>query len=160
MLGDKMNTLDIINIVSSMHPYAYANIQGNNVMGRLMAYGYHHGTILVVEADGLPITECNQGIHALHIHEGSSCESIGGVPYAASGNHFTVMSCPHPYHTGDLPPLFSTNGQAWMAVYIDKFTPDEIVGRTVIIHQNIDDFTSQPSGNAGTKIACGEIVRL
>ena len=47
-----------------------------------------------------------------------------------------------------------------MAVYIDKFTPEDIVGRTIVIHAGLDDFTSQPSGNAGAIIACGAIREL
>ncbi|MCB5484688.1 superoxide dismutase family protein, partial [Blautia faecis] len=53
-----------------------------------------------------------------------------------------------------MPPLFSEDGQAWMAVYIAKFTPEQIVGRSIIIHGNVDDFTTQPSGNSGPMIAC------
>ena len=49
---------------------------------------------------------------------------------------------------------------AYMCVYTDRFTISEIIGRTVIIHNMLDDFTSQPSGNAGEKIACGEIILI
>jgi Cu-Zn family superoxide dismutase len=45
-----------------------------------------------------------------------------------------------------------------MSVLINKFTVNEIIGRTVIIHSQPDDFTTQPSGNSGKKIACGEII--
>ena len=45
-----------------------------------------------------------------------------------------------------------------MSVLINKFTVNEIIGRTVIIHSQPDDFTTQPSGNSGKKIACGEIT--
>ena len=75
-------------------------------------------------------------------------------------SYTAIQACPHPYHTGDLPPLFSEDGQAWMAVYISKFTPEQIVGRTIIIHGNVDDFTTQPSGNSGPMIACGVIREL
>jgi len=44
-----------------------------------------------------------------------------------------------------------------MNVLINKFTIDEIVGKVIIIHDMPDDFTTQPSGNSGTKIACGRI---
>ena len=44
-----------------------------------------------------------------------------------------------------------------MMVFTDRFQPQDVVGRTVIIHDQPDDFTSQPSGNSGEKIACGEI---
>ena len=39
----------------------------------------------------------------------------------------------------------------------DRFFVDEIIGKTIIIHAHLDDFTTQPSGNSGEKIACGEI---
>ena len=40
---------------------------------------------------------------------------------------------------------------------IDTFTVDEIIGKTIIIHNKADDFETDPSGDSGTKIACGEI---
>lgn len=47
-----------------------------------------------------------------------------------------------------------------MKVYTDRFYVDEIIGKTVIVHEDPDDFHTQPSGNAGKKIACGVILRL
>lgn len=64
----------------------------------------------------------------------------------------------HPEHEGDLPPLLSDKGTAWMMVYTTRFFPEEVVGKTVVIHDMPDDFRTQPSGNSGEKIACGEIV--
>ena len=80
-------------------------------------------------------------------------------PFADAGAHYNPHNCRHPYHAGDMPPLFSNGGFAWMAFYTERFKTDEIIGRTVIIHDLSDDFTTQPSGNSGKKIACGEIVR-
>ena len=45
-----------------------------------------------------------------------------------------------------------------MAVYTNRFYPEEVIGRTVIIHENADDFHSQPSGDAVEMISCGEIA--
>ena len=59
---------------------------------------------------------------------------------------------------GDLPPLLSDKGTAWMMVYTTRFFPEEVVGKTVVIHDMPDDFRTQPSGNSGEKIACGQIV--
>ena len=56
-----------------------------------------------------------------------------------------------------MPPLFSNRGYALQAFLTDRFTVGEILGRTVIIHDGTDDFTSQPAGNAGARIACGVI---
>ena len=49
-------------------------------------------------------------------------------------------------------------GLAWSAFYTDRFYPEEVIGRTVVIHGMADDFRTQSSGNSGSKIACGEIV--
>lgn len=46
-----------------------------------------------------------------------------------------------------------------MAFTTDRFSVEEIVGKTIIIHSNVDDFTTQPGGNSGEKIACGVIKR-
>lgn len=46
-----------------------------------------------------------------------------------------------------------------MSVLIDKFNITDIIGKVVIIHDLPDDFLSQPSGNSGTKIACGKIEK-
>ena len=155
-----MNTFEIINILYNDAPKAYAIIKGNGVEGMLLVYSYDKGSVLVFEAQGLPDTDCNQGVHGLHIHEGTTCTGTKENPFSDAGSHFSINDCPHPYHSGDLPPLFSMNGQAWMSVYIQKFVPEQIIGRTIIIHEKADDFTTQPSGNAGKMIACGEIIEL
>ena len=56
-----------------------------------------------------------------------------------------------------MPPLIANNGYAIQAFLTDRFTVREILGKTVIIHDSADDFTSQPAGNAGARIACGVI---
>ena len=56
-----------------------------------------------------------------------------------------------------MPPLFSNDGYALQAFLTDRFTVRDIIGRTVILHDEVDDFTSQPAGNAGERIACGVI---
>lgn len=71
----------------------------------------------------------------------------------------TIPGRPHPDHAGDLLPLMGNQGYAWSAFYDKRFTLDEIIGRSVIIHSGRDDFSSQPSGDSGTKIGCGTIKR-
>ncbi|MBR0426851.1 MAG: superoxide dismutase family protein [Clostridia bacterium] len=56
-----------------------------------------------------------------------------------------------------MPPLLETNGYAYMSVLIGKLKIKDIIGKTIIIHDKPDDFTTQPSGNSGKKIACGVI---
>ena len=48
---------------------------------------------------------------------------------------------------------------AFQMIYTDRFTPADVIGRTAIIHLNADDYHTQPSGNAGAMIGCGEIQK-
>ena len=116
------------------------------------------GVLVTVEVFGLPDSEkCDSGIFALHIHEGESCTGNVQNPFADAGGHYNPKGCPHPYHAGDLPPLWGNQGYAYMSVLTDRFHVGEIIGRTVIIHSAPDDFRTQPSGDSGIMIACGEI---
>ena len=100
---------------------------------------------------------CTGRFFGFHLHEGSSCSGLPNDEFANSKSHLNTTNCPHPFHVGDLPPLIENNGYAYMSVLINKFKIKDILGRVVIIHDMPDDFTSQPSGNSGTKIACGKI---
>lgn len=146
-------------------PAAYANVRGKGEYSRLYANVYFYKVMgkvfVVVDAQGLPqrAGECQNGVFGFHIHEGTSCTGNEKDAYADTKMHYNPEGCPHPGHSGDMPPLFSNNGSAFMAFMTDRFTVEEIVGRTVIIHSNADDFTTQPSGNAGEKIGCGVIKR-
>ena len=71
-----------------------------------------------------------------------------------------MYECRHPYHTEDMPPLFGSQGYAFSIFLSGRFSVCEIIGRTVIIHLNPDDFHTQPSGNSGAKIACGMIEKI
>ena len=63
----------------------------------------------------------------------------------------------HPMHAGDLPPILSANGIGILSTFTNRFTVEEVIGKSFIIHSGYDDFTSQPAGNAGTRWACGVI---
>ena len=116
------------------------------------------GVLITAEIYGLPsqLEKGGFGVFAFHIHSGSECPS-GKTDN--SGTHFNPENKPHPYHAGDLPPLFSNRGYAYLQTVSDRFNLSDIVGKTVIIHSGADDFTTQPSGNSGEKIACGIIMR-
>ena len=94
------------------------------------------------------------GFHAFHIHDGSSCAP------GKEGSHYNSTNQPHPQHAGDMPPLLANKGTAFSAFYTDRFYPEDIVGKVVVIHAMPDDFKSQPSGNPGSMIACGEIKEM
>lgn len=139
-------------------PRAIAFVQGGaetpTVFGKVEFYEKAHAVLVVAEIGGLPKTET--GFYGFHIHEGTDC---GGENFADSKIHFNPEEKPHPDHAGDLPPLMLCGRIAYLSVLTDRFHIDDIIGRTVIIHDKPDDFKTQPSGDAGTKIACGVIQR-
>lgn len=145
-------------------PQAHATIKGSpsfpNINGMLFFYQVDGGVLLIAQIQGLPQGSdvCPSNIFGFHIHEGTSCTGNIQDPFANTGSHYNPNNCPHPSHAGDLPPLFGNRGYAFMAFITDRFSVNEVIGRTVIIHAKADDFTTQPSGNSGTKIACGQIV--
>lgn len=143
-------------------PQALAIISGSeyypNIQGQVRFYDTAYGVLVSAEITGLPSgARCQSPIFGFHIHEGRDCRGSYNDPFASTRNHYDPYSCPHPYHAGDLPPLFGAAGNAFSVFLTNRFTLDEIVGKTVVIHSAPDDFTSQPSGNAGDKIACGVI---
>ena len=146
-------------------PHAYANVKGQSrypdIKGQVRFYQTLYGVVVASELMGLPKVNdpCAAPIYAFHIHEGSLCTGNASDPFANAKSHYNPEFCPHPYHVGDLPPIFNADGYAFAAALTDRFTVDEIMGRTVILHAGLDDFTSRPAGNAGAKMACGEIRR-
>lgn len=145
-------------------PDAYAKIKGNqqhsNLKGTVLFFEVYGGTIVVAEVTGLPVTQggVSGKFHGFHIHEGSGCTGTGNEPFKNARGHYNPNKVQHPDHAGDMPPLLSNNGSAFMTFYTDRFHPEDVVGKTVIIHELADDFYTQPSGNAGEMIACGQIA--
>lgn len=125
-----------------------------DIKGRVVFRQTASGVLVTAEIFNLPQ---DRNIFAFHIHQGSKCSGNDNDPFSEAEGHFNPDNLPHPYHKGDLPPLFADKGYARMSVLTGRFRLNEVIGRTVIIHSSIDDFSSQPSGNSGEKIACGEI---
>lgn len=103
--------------------------------------------------------------HGLHIHEVGDCSSGDGM---STKGHFNSMGKPHGHqgsserHAGDLPSLKANKrGRANVQVDLDIISlmpgPTSIIGRGLIVHAMPDDYKTQPTGNAGTRIACGVI---
>lgn len=154
---------ELFNLFSECEPEARADIQGGpqypTLSGTVVFYPFWSGTLLWIFIKGLPFSDqpCEEKICAFHIHAGGQCSGTQENPFADAGSHFNPMNCPHPEHAGDLPVLLSNHGIAFQIVYTDRFTPQDVIGKTAIVHLNADDYHTQPSGNAGTMIACGEI---
>ena len=141
-------------------PNAVALISGNKtypeISGIVKFYDTpYHGVIIYVELFHLPLytPEDIPSFYGFHIHESGNCTNN----FADTGPHYNPKHQPHPYHAGDLPPVTSCDGYAWMCVYIEQLALADVLGRSVVVHAKADDFTTQPSGNSGEKIACGVI---
>ena len=102
--------------------------------------------------------------HGLHVHEAADCS---GDAMGAKG-HFNPHGKPHgrhgsaERHAGDLPTLKANKaGRANVQVDTDIITvspgPASIIGRGLVVHADPDDYKTQPTGNAGARIACGVI---
>lgn len=143
----------------SKRPAAIARLKGNlpnaQIQGAVRFYQFPGAILVEAEVSGLPNN--SSGFHGFHIHEGSACS---GTNFSNTGEHFGALNAIHPKHAGDLPPLLSRNGRAYLAVMTDRFSITDVLGRTVVIHSDADDFKSQPAGNAGNKIACGAICKF
>ena len=139
-------------------PDAVAEIRGGveelQLTGCVEFYQENGCVLIVVRISGLP--ESKTGFFGFHIHQGESCS---GPDFSATGSHYNPVDQVHPKHAGDLPPLLACQGSAYLSVKTDRFSVNKIIGRTVVIHSDPDDFRSQPAGNAGKKIACGVIRR-
>jgi len=111
-----------------------------------------------------------EGEHAIHIHEKADCSSADGK---STGGHWNPTFQPHGkwdaeagYHKGDIGNFVAdADGNATVDFATKEWCIDcdddtkNIVGKAVIVHQGVDDYTSQPSGAAGARIACTGIIQ-
>lgn len=161
-----MSKNDLNHICNLYSPDAAAKISGSpaytNIHGNVYFYQTDKGVLVSAEIYNLPVSteSCGNDIFAFHIHSGNSCTGDATNPFADALTHYNPTDCPHPHHAGDLPPLFGNNGYAWMKILTNRFTVTDIIKKTIVIHSSSDDFTSQPAGNSGDKIACGVITKF
>lgn len=116
------------------------------------------------------LTGLTPGEHAIHIHDKADCSSADGK---STGGHWNPTSTPHGkwgaeegYHKGDIGNFIADeDGNALVEFDTEEWCigcDDEtknIVGKGVIVHQGVDDFTSQPSGAAGARVSCTGIIQ-
>lgn len=149
---------------------AVARIRGGplapRIKGNVKFRDVAGGAEVCVEVTGLPPYQPGVGDqdpigpHGFHIHEFGTCE-VGDPnnPFQAAGGHWNPTNQPHGNHEGDFPVLFSNNGFARMCFFTNKFKVADVIGKAVIIHQNPDDYRTQPAGNSGKRLACGIIEK-
>jgi len=130
-----------------------------------------HGTVTFTElSDGMVEVKVSlAGVppgstHGFHVHDKGDCGDNGN----AAGGHFNPMNTPHgapdapAHHAGDFGNVDAdANGTVNVTRMLHGITvspgPTSVVGHAVILHANPDDLTTQPTGNAGARIACGVV---
>lgn len=150
---------------------AVANMKGGplapDITGMVCFQDVPGGTMVCAQIYGLPQHQPAQdnkdpvGPHGFHIHEFGTCE-VGDPndPFQAAGEHWNPYNEPHGDHPGDFPVLFSNNGYAYMCFFTNEFKVSDIIGKSIIIHKNPDDYRTQPAGDAGKRLACGVIQEV
>ena len=147
-------------------PRAVAKLEtpkGNDIWGSVSFVEV--GGVVIVRADVRGLRP--SGEFGFHVHEKGDCSS---PDFMSAGGHFNPGGKPHAHHgkaerhAGDLANLKADGeGNATYAFETTLLTvakgPNSVVGRAVVIHANPDDYTSQPAGNSGPRIACG-LIRL
>ncbi|WP_372756734.1 superoxide dismutase family protein [Mariniflexile sp.] len=132
------------------------------------------GTVVFTEENGTVslvanLTGLEPGEHAIHIHESSDCSSPDGK---SAGGHWNPTSQPHGkwgaetgFHKGDIGNFVADeNGNGSISMSTDEWCIDcdddtkNIVGKGIIVHAGFDDFTTQPTGDAGGRVSCGGII--
>jgi Cu-Zn family superoxide dismutase len=105
--------------------------------------------------------------HGFHIHEAGDCSSGDGM---STKGHYNPLSKQHAHystperHAGDMPAIKAdSSGSAHLDTTLDVITvkpgPTSVVGRGLIVHAGSDDYKTQPTGNAGARVACGIIQK-
>lgn len=140
--------------VCVLHP-----TEGNSVKGTVW-FTEENGKISV-KADVEGLTE---GKHGFHIHEYGDCTAADGT---SAGGHFNPEGVDHAghedstRHVGDLGNLTAgADGKASLSLTDDRMSfhgKHSIIGRAIIVHAGEDDLKSQPTGDAGGRVACGVI---
>jgi len=120
------------------------------------------------EGSGVHVTGALTGLaagnHGFHIHGFGYCSA---ADFTSAGGHFNPAANPHggpkdaKHHEGDMGNIEATADGNATIDYVDSALAfagaQSIVGRGVIVHANPDDFKTQPTGNAGGRVACGVI---
>ncbi|GHB28254.1 superoxide dismutase [Pseudovibrio japonicus] len=140
------------------------DVDGNQVGRVVMVETLSQTLHISASFDGLPA-----GVHGFHVHETGLCEpnfDAAGGHFAPDGHEHGIEVADGP-HAGDLPNLhIPENGKLIVEYFSDvlDLSPDDEhsliggPGRALIVHADPDDYHSQPTGNAGGRIACGVIV--
>jgi len=146
-------------------PTAVANLEptkGNEARGKVTFT--QDGDIVRVNANVSGLKPGGQ--HGFHVHEKGDCSSGDGM---STGGHFNPGGAPHgpqdaAHHSGDMPALVADSyGNASVSFTLKGVSlgtgSHDLVGKGLIVHRDPDDYKTQPTGNAGPRIACAVIKK-
>jgi len=142
-----------------MEPKSDSNVQGD------VSFTQDNGQVVMKAT----FSGLSEGEHAIHLHEKADCSSADGT---STGGHWNPTFQPHGkwgaaegYHKGDIGNFVAdAQGNATVDFSTGEWCigcgdeNKDILGKAVIVHQGVDDFTSQPSGDAGARISCTGII--
>jgi superoxide dismutase, Cu-Zn family len=152
--GSKSNVLTI-NLESK---------SGSNVTGTATFFEKNGVVSFEAKLSGL-----KPGVHGIHIHEKADCSATDA---ASAGGHWNPLHVKHgkwtdaEHHKGDIGNFTADeNGNATITLKTDEWcigcgdVNKDILGKGLIVHANPDDYTTQPTGNAGGRVACSAIIK-
>jgi superoxide dismutase, Cu-Zn family len=139
------------------------------------AHGQDVGTVDLIETSSgvllkLAVNGLKPGEHAVHIHAIGKCEP----PFESAGGHFNPATKKHGLlvpqgpHAGDMPNLHVLeSGEVNIEILnptitLEKDKPNSVLGpdgTAIVIHAGVDDYKSDPAGNAGGRVVCGVILQ-
>ncbi|MGB5274060.1 MAG: superoxide dismutase family protein [Flavobacteriaceae bacterium] len=157
---EELQEVNVETVKFAMEPKSDSNVKGE------VTFTDENGQVkMTANFNGL-----TPGEHAIHIHEKADCSAADGT---STGGHWNPTNEPHGkwgaaegYHKGDIG-NFVANADGTGTV---EFATDlwclgcgdpnkDLIGKGVIVHQGVDDFTTQPTGNAGGRISCTGIIQ-
>lgn len=164
-----INNLILCSVLSLLVPAANAATRvdlknaKNETVGTATLTPMANGVKILIEAQGL-----TPGEHAFHVHENGVCQA---PKFESAGGHFAPGKNPHGFdaaqgpHAGDMPNLIAAEDGKVKAEIINTHVTlgkganslFKKGGTALVIHEKADDYRSQPAGNAGGRVACGEI---
>lgn len=152
--AEQIEQPEITHAIAVLHP-----TEGNDVRGIVYFERAETGIRIRADIEGL-----SRGKHGFHIHEYGDCSAEDAT---SAGGHYNPTDSQHgapddvERHVGDLGNVVADgNGvvdMEWIDATIQLNGEHSIIGRSVVVHANEDDFTTQPTGAAGPRLACGVV---
>ena len=155
---------EVKQVVNKELAFALESKSGSNAIGKVKIFEENGMVTMNAYLYGL-----EPGMHAIHIHEKADCSAADGT---SSGGHWNPTMKPHGkwgategYHKGDIG-NFEANekGEGTISITTNEWCigcgdeTKDILGKAIIVHAGVDDFTTQPTGNAGGRVSCGGII--